>query len=198
MKTFENEVEENIHILHKSILVLIFEGTMAWLVVSIASVIILYIFQSSQTTTLTFTTLTPAFTAASLFSGLTWTVLAILAFYGATILVIILEWTYAYFTIEPKHITSRSGVIFSKEERHDLAMIESLGVTQGLFGKIFNYGSIHVYIPLLEKNIVLANVADPYKEANFIRKLNPDINTTLFPVRSANRHAQPTATSAKK
>jgi uncharacterized membrane protein YdbT with pleckstrin-like domain len=94
-------------------------------------------------------------------------------FYGWMVLLIVLSWVYNYYIIELKNIIIRKGIIFSKEERFNMEQLQSVSVRQGLFGKIFNYGTIELHNPEMDKKVFLRSIPDPYQEAAFIEKFYP-------------------------
>jgi len=178
MDTLRDENLENVHVLHQSVIFLLFKGAVAWLIGLVLLLVLesswralLNFFSGSESQPMTFTEI-PIITTT--YPWLTGLYILLFVFYGWVVLLIVLHWIYNYYIIEPKNIISRNGIIFSKEARFNMELLQSVAVRQGFFGKIFNYGTIELFNPELEKKVFLRNIPDPYKESKFIEKLCPN------------------------
>ncbi len=180
MQDLQNDSLENVHVLHQSVAFLMFKGAIAWLI----GFAVLLILEGSSGAIQNFfsasrfqpTAFDPTQTTAALFPWQSWLYILLFVFYGWMVLQIVLSWVYDYCTIEPKNITVRKGVIFSRQDRYNMEETQSITVRQGLFGKLFNYGTIELQNPEMDKKVFLKNVPDPYHEASFIEKFYPGSN----------------------
>lgn len=80
----------------------------------------------------------------------------------ATVLITI-SWTNEYYIIRPGDILHRQGLFSLKEETFSLVNVEAFTVDQSFIGKIFNFGSIKLYSPVLKQDYYLNNVSNPIK-----------------------------------
>lgn len=72
-----------------------------------------------------------------------------------------LSWTNEYYVIRPTDILHRQGILSLKEETFSLKNVEAFTVYQDWLGKLFNYGSIQFYSPVLKQEYFLNNVSNP-------------------------------------
>lgn len=174
MATLENNSIENVHTVHKSITVLLFKGLIGFLIVVVVYLIGGFFISSAGSTSLS---TTPAVqNLANFWPSITASV-SVLFLYGILILYITLDWINNFYILDSKAVVTRRGIIFSKEGSYDMAGIESVEVSQGLFGKIFNFGTLILFNPILERDLKLNFIPDPYAEGKFIQSMhpNPDI-----------------------
>jgi uncharacterized membrane protein YdbT with pleckstrin-like domain len=100
--------------------------------------------------------------------------LIVLLIYLAMVIYIILSWSRHYYVINSQAVLMYDGIIFSKSKSYDMAGVESIEVDQGLIGKIFNFGTLKLYNPRLEKEITFHRIPDPNQEAGFIHGMHPN------------------------
>ena len=55
-----------------------------------------------------------------------------------------------------------------------MAGIESIVVDQGLIGKLFGFGTLILFNPILERELKLRSIPDPYMEARFVQRMHPN------------------------
>ena len=82
----------------------------------------------------------------------------------------LLIWYFKYYIVSPIDLSSNSGLIFRRTESIDLAAIRSVKVEQGLFGRIFRYGTLRLESPLLEKIFVMEKIPEVFKHASIIEE----------------------------
>lgn len=58
------------------------------------------------------------------------------------VLAVVINWASKTFYLSDKHIVERSGIINVKEKIYDLKIVRSVQISQGLLGKLCNYGDI--------------------------------------------------------
>jgi len=86
---------------------------------------------------------------------------------------VVLLWLNEYYEIWPNVVTHRSGLFFTRAEKHPFAQMRSVKVEQGFFGKIFGYGTISFYNWYLKTNTSLYLIHNPIKYFHIIESLLP-------------------------
>lgn len=79
---------------------------------------------------------------------------------GLTIYVV-LAWKNSYYEIKPHSIVVHKGIFAKKEINFACNRIESITVKTTMIGNLFDFGTISLYDPFLEKHIYLANIGQP-------------------------------------
>lgn len=100
--------------------------------------------------------------------------LVLVAIKISAIIFVIVAWLNEYYEITAKDIVHQKGLIFKKEERHLLEHIGSITLEQGIFGKIFNFGTLKLYNWTKEKNVYLYLIHNPMKYVRILEELLPD------------------------
>lgn len=77
------------------------------------------------------------------------------------ILFVVLKWASEEYEIRDDTIIHRKGVLTTTEENYSLRSLGNASITQSIFGKIFNYGTIKLYSPLLKQDYFINNVHNP-------------------------------------
>jgi uncharacterized membrane protein YdbT with pleckstrin-like domain len=96
-----------------------------------------------------------------------------------SIVLTMLNWINEYYEIIPGKIIHRKGVFFTKQEIFACHHVESIELLQGFMGKLFNYGSLDLFSPTLEKKIFLYNINNPDKYTKSIERiLDQDLDNT--------------------
>lgn len=91
------------------------------------------------------------------------------------VILLMLAWHYRYYIVSPESISAHGGIIIKHTMSCDIAAIRSVVVNQGLFGKLFGYGTVTLKSPLLDQNFILKSVPKPFKHANLIEKSRLDV-----------------------
>lgn len=89
---------------------------------------------------------------------------------------VIIQWLEEYYEITPTEIIHKRGLLFKKEERNMLNHLNSLKIDQGLFGRIFNYGTLTVHNWTTDKDVMLYLIHNPIKYNDILQSLLPDID----------------------
>lgn len=87
---------------------------------------------------------------------------------------VILQWLNEYYEITTKDVVRRKGLLFQKEERYLIQHIGSVTLEQGVFGRIFNFGTLKLFNWTKEKNIYLYLIHNPTKYMNILETLLPE------------------------
>lgn len=105
--------------------------------------------------------------------GISFFVLFVLA-KTVLIIFIIIQWLNECYEITPKEIVHKRGLFFKKEERNVLNHLAKLEIDQGVFGRIFNYGTIKLYNWVSEKNVILSLIHNPMKYHQLLQEILPE------------------------
>jgi len=89
-------------------------------------------------------------------------------------IVVVMMWLEEYYEITPREIIHKNGFIFRFEEQNKLIHIGSVTLEQGLFGRIFNYGTIKFYNWTQDKTSYLYLIHNPLKYYHILQSLLPE------------------------
>ena len=95
-------------------------------------------------------------------------------------LFIVLSWLNEYYEITPTKIVDRRGILWRKEDVYDLnprdpaVRISSIGIKQGLLGRIFNYGTLFFYDRGTYKYEYLHYIHNPLRYFEILHNLLPN------------------------
>lgn len=94
-------------------------------------------------------------------------------------LFVVLEWLNEYYEITPVKIFHRRGIVWRREDAYDLSSdksdrITSIGVQQGLLGRIFNYGTLFFYDRGVYKYYYLYYIHNPLRYLEILHHLLPN------------------------
>jgi len=78
------------------------------------------------------------------------------------IIFLTLKWSSTQYIINPKNLILQIGILKIKETVYATERIESTNVSQGIWSRIWNYGSVRIYNPLLKADLILRKIPDPY------------------------------------
>jgi uncharacterized membrane protein YdbT with pleckstrin-like domain len=77
------------------------------------------------------------------------------------ILLVTLRWTSEEYEIRNDTIVHRIGILKTMEETYSLRNLGNAAISQGVLGKIFNFGTIRIFSPLLKQEYFINNVHNP-------------------------------------
>lgn len=86
---------------------------------------------------------------------------------------VVMRWITEYYEIWPHAVIHNNGFFFKRGEKHPFAQMRSIRVEQGFFGKIFGFGTIHLYNWYLKTNTALYLIHNPIKYFHIIESLIP-------------------------
>lgn len=87
---------------------------------------------------------------------------------------VIFQWLEECYEITPKEIIHKRGFFFKHEDRHSLNHLVSLKVYQGIFGKLFNYGTLTMFNWAKNKEVSLYLIHNPKKYLHILEHLLPE------------------------
>jgi uncharacterized membrane protein YdbT with pleckstrin-like domain len=85
------------------------------------------------------------------------------------IVVLVLRWVTTEYRIEKSSLIIKSGILSTNEQAYPLESVKTVQVNQSWIGKIFNFGTIHVYSPLFLKHIYIMNIPEAHQFGEEIR-----------------------------
>lgn len=93
-----------------------------------------------------------------------------------------IQWVTSSYEIRSNEIRYRYGIFSHHEKMFLCSHTQEVTYTQGLLGRLFNFGSIEVYSPVIKDRIYLASIPNPQKYAELIKGYIPDnYNINYYP-----------------
>lgn len=89
---------------------------------------------------------------------------------------VVFQWLNNYYEITPETISSYHGFIFQKKEKFYIKHIREVGLQQGLFGKLLDFGTIELYNWDLRRYRYLYLIHNPAKYLRIIKELRPNVD----------------------
>jgi len=86
------------------------------------------------------------------------------------IIFLTLKWSSTQYIIKPKDLILQTGILKIKETVYSAERIESTNVSQGIWSRIWNYGNVRIFNPLLKTDLILRKISNPYFYAEIINK----------------------------
>jgi membrane protein YdbS with pleckstrin-like domain len=88
---------------------------------------------------------------------------------------ITLRWINDYYEIRTDEIAHITGILSKTEKAYPYRDIQSITIHQGFLGRLFHYGSVHLYIPTLGHDLHFTEVSDPARFVDLVKRANPQI-----------------------
>lgn len=85
-------------------------------------------------------------------------------------LCIFTNWLCHYYIVTEDGISINTGFLFRRSRTFDFQSIKSIRIRQGILGKIFNYGTIELEIPVIKKMPVLHSVSNAFEFAKILEE----------------------------
>jgi membrane protein YdbS with pleckstrin-like domain len=85
----------------------------------------------------------------------------------------VMRWHNHFYLVRPDKVFTSRGVFLRRQRFFALKNIESISVRQGVFGRIFNFGTLHLYAPTLNDRIHMFGISDPCRKEAIIERLLP-------------------------
>ena len=86
-------------------------------------------------------------------------------------IIAILQWRNHHYVIQRNGITHRTGLFSYQEQNYSCSNIESISLNQGVWGKLFNFGTIELYDPALERHFFLHYVSQPQHNLELLKRM---------------------------
>jgi hypothetical protein len=100
---------------------------------------------------------------------------------------IALHWVNDYYEFRTKDIAHFKGILGKTKQSYQYRDIQSITIQQSIWGRLFNYGNVIMYIPMLGQSIHFSEVPDPSKFVNFLKSLQPDTESPRVIMQRQNR-----------
>ncbi len=94
----------------------------------------------------------------------------ILVFVSFGIISLLTKWAGTSYVIKDNEIIVQQGLFNIKQKIYPLSSHEEVKIYKSFLGKIFDYGTLSIYQPMLQKYITLDNIQDPDLFAEVIRQ----------------------------
>jgi len=95
------------------------------------------------------------------------------------VIVALLRWINTQYILNPKEVIIKTGVFTTKSVTYEFANLQSMTVTQSLIQKLFKFGTIKLFNPVLKEEIYLIDMPDPNKYASIIQQHQPEITPLI-------------------
>ncbi|MBN1331371.1 PH domain-containing protein [Candidatus Dojkabacteria bacterium] len=89
------------------------------------------------------------------------------------------KWATFYYIIMPKRVVYRTGFFSSDEKSYSIDNIQKVELRQSLLGKFLNFGTLVIYNPVLQYDIVLSDISNPRKYLEIINNLKEEANSRI-------------------
>ncbi len=86
------------------------------------------------------------------------------------IVLIFLRWMRTIYITRENEIIEQKGIWNIKENIYATQRVEEVEVDQSLWGRLWNYGTVKVSNPLLQKDLYLIDIPQPHLYADVIRQ----------------------------
>lgn len=87
------------------------------------------------------------------------------------IIVAFLKWSTDYYILEGRNVVFRKGIWQVKEQVFSIENVETASVQQSFWGRVFNFGSLDVYNPVLKSDLHLYGIPSPSKYLEIIQQI---------------------------
>jgi membrane protein YdbS with pleckstrin-like domain len=91
-----------------------------------------------------------------------------------------LQWVTSNYEIRKNEIRYKYGVFSHNEKIFMCTHTQEVRYTQNLLGRIFNFGSIEIYSPVIKERVYLASIPNPKRYVEVIKANIPDSNQTNY------------------
>lgn len=89
------------------------------------------------------------------------------------IIIAVLRWFNNYYEIHEHEIIERRDLFSIHENTHSFRNFSAISITQGIIGRIFNFGTIKLYHPLLGHSITMKKISSPLKFERMLKEKLP-------------------------
>jgi membrane protein YdbS with pleckstrin-like domain len=95
-----------------------------------------------------------------------------------------LNWKFTSYRIKAEELLVKNGILRKKEKLYILNQIETITIRQSILGRVFNYGSLNIFSPLLQAKIPVINIPNPREYEKLLLTRIPERQkdkTTIIP-----------------
>lgn len=91
-----------------------------------------------------------------------------------------IQWVTTSYEIRDNEIRYRYGIFSHHEKIFMCAHTQEVTFAQGILGRIFNFGSVEIYSPVIKEHIILASIPNPQHYAEIIKGNIPGSNSSTL------------------
>ena len=95
------------------------------------------------------------------------------------LLVAILTWLNKHYIFNPKEVIIKIGIVSTKSTTYEIANLQSMSISQNFIQRIFNFGTIKLFNPVLKEEIYITNIPDPQKYGEIIQQYQPELTPLI-------------------
>lgn len=95
------------------------------------------------------------------------------------ILQIIFSWLNTTYIINPREVIFSTGFVSRVSTTYEFANLQSMNVSQSVWGRLFNFGSIRLFNPVLKEEVTLDLIPNPDQVGRFIQQFQPEITPLI-------------------
>lgn len=96
------------------------------------------------------------------------------------LIIIALNWSRNYYEFRTKDIAQYKGILTNTKQSYEYRDIQSISVHQSILGRMFNYGSVTLYIPTLGHDVHFNEVSNPTGFVALLKSIKPDIEGARY------------------
>lgn len=85
-------------------------------------------------------------------------------------MIIIFQWLENYYEIKPGKVIYKEGLLKRQDKEFYCPDISKIQLSQGLWGRLFNFGTITLYVKPANDSFSLSNIPNPYRNLKLIEK----------------------------
>lgn len=89
------------------------------------------------------------------------------------------SWLNELYILHPKELVVKRGVLSSQATTYEFANLQSMTIAQTIWGKLFNYGNIRLYNPVLREEVIMSHISSPQQYGAIIQQHNPEITPLI-------------------
>jgi len=83
---------------------------------------------------------------------------------------IIFQWLENYYEVRPGKVIYKAGLFKRDEKEFDCPDITKIDLSQGFWGRLFNFGTIILYVKPSNDSFSLSNIPNPHRNLKLIKK----------------------------
>lgn len=98
---------------------------------------------------------------------------------------VIFNWIGVEYILRTDEIIIKKGILKLKETTYEIANLQSMSINQSLFGRLFNFGTIRLFNPVLKEEVFIENIPNPSFYGKFIQKGEQKSPQIIRPIRQS-------------
>lgn len=94
-----------------------------------------------------------------------------IGFESLIMVLLFIHWSMTTYEIRPGELVFKSGLLRRKMDIHALKNMQTVYTTQGLMGRMFNYGNVRLFNPMSKEELSLEHIPDPERHTELLRQV---------------------------